>query len=290
MDQERRLDVGRIRMTWTEHPFFLPYAGDHLAGVITVPSMSPKAFAVFLQGLGAPRSHRYSLWSRIARDIAADQIASLRFDYRGMGDSTGGFVADLADPPVEESAAMIDHAASMLGVSRFAAVGNCMGVRVALGVGPERASCVGIGCIVHNWPKEILDGFGQTRPVRVRAAIESRLSHLAPTLGVAFARWSLGRKMTFIPEMRRAADEVETLLLFVGPEGVGRALERAASRLGRRPPVTQVIPEDRMPGFQLSMKTQDIVANRIASWLRTVLLTPGPVAGEPQENSLQFSK
>src|SRR5256885_88632 len=97
-----------------------------------------------MQGLGAPRSHRYSLWTRIARTVAARGLASVRFDYRGMGDSTGTCIADLNQPPVKEAIEVVQRTVETIDVPRVAVVGNCMGARAALGLALNFDSCTGI--------------------------------------------------------------------------------------------------------------------------------------------------
>lgn len=73
-------------------PFVFPCQGEALVGVLHRPAL-PAARGVVIV-VGGPQyrvgSHRQFLL--LARDLAEAGIASLRFDHRGMGDSTGAFV------------------------------------------------------------------------------------------------------------------------------------------------------------------------------------------------------
>jgi alpha-beta hydrolase superfamily lysophospholipase len=70
-----------------EFPFFVPYEDQFLAGTLTVPDRDPEALVLLLAGTGAPRSHRFQLWTRTARGLAEHGLASVRLDYRGIGAS-----------------------------------------------------------------------------------------------------------------------------------------------------------------------------------------------------------
>jgi exosortase A-associated hydrolase 1 len=63
--------------------------GEHLIGIIAAPE-EPKSLGVVIV-VGGPQyragSHRQ--FTALARRVAASGFAALRFDYRGMGDSTG---------------------------------------------------------------------------------------------------------------------------------------------------------------------------------------------------------
>ncbi len=77
-------------MSVVETPLLLPLAGDTLVGVSSEPAQATGRVGVVIV-VGGPQfrvgSHR--LFVRLARALAAGGYPTLRFDVRGMGDSTG---------------------------------------------------------------------------------------------------------------------------------------------------------------------------------------------------------
>ena len=89
-------------MTWTERAVAFDCAGDKLVGILCGPE-SPASGATPRHGLDAPsflgvvivvggpqyRAGSHRQFTLMARALAAAGYPVLRFDYRGMGDSTG---------------------------------------------------------------------------------------------------------------------------------------------------------------------------------------------------------
>ncbi len=75
-----------------ERPLLFDCAGERLVGILH-PAAGPAKDVGMLLVVGGPQyrvgSHRQFVL--LARDLAATGIPVLRFDYRGMGDSEGGF-------------------------------------------------------------------------------------------------------------------------------------------------------------------------------------------------------
>jgi pimeloyl-ACP methyl ester carboxylesterase len=146
-----------------EYPVFVPLDGEHLGATITVPDVEPRGLVLLLTGTGAPRSHRFQMWSRVARGLAGHGLASVRVDRLGIGDSTGRlFASVMGDQSLLSQALTVARfAMQATGTERLAVVGNCSGSRIALGVAEEVPQCQGAVCILPR----ILEPSGVNRMV-----------------------------------------------------------------------------------------------------------------------------
>jgi len=78
-------------MRFRESAHFFDCAGDSLLGIVSVPEAGEQATTGVLIVVGGPQyrvgSHRQ--FALLARGLADGGVPCMRFDYRGMGDSTG---------------------------------------------------------------------------------------------------------------------------------------------------------------------------------------------------------
>ena len=104
-------------------------AGNSLVGMVTTPAQQvPATVACLMFNMGA--NHRVGprrINVKLAHELAAHGMASLRFDLGGVGDS------DAFDSAHDLQAAM-DLLESMLGIRQFVIVGMCSGVEHAVSV------------------------------------------------------------------------------------------------------------------------------------------------------------
>ncbi len=274
-----------------EYPIFVEHEGEHVAAVVTTPASSPRALVLLLQGLGAPRSHRYRLWTRTARALAERDIASVRLDYPEMGDSTGTYPLSLLSPPVEEAMRVAGVAADALGVSTFGIAGNCLGGRTALGLADRLAGCQSIVSILPDSIEDVLQKEGATASRRAAR----RLHRMAPRRLLHRVRRSLrsgpptgkrsraktrapnAARMRLIPEVSSALRTSKLLFLHLGSEEQGRQLARCLDdELGQRGmdrarAVVETIPATNLIGMRLPLPVQPQVIDAIVDWMDRTL-------------------
>ncbi|HEY7401559.1 MAG TPA: alpha/beta fold hydrolase [Actinomycetota bacterium] len=255
-----------------EFPIYVPLDGDHIAAVVTVPEERPRGMVALLQGLGSGRSHRYQLWTRAAHELADRGIASVRMDYREMGDSTGLISGTLNDPPVEEILEVIRVGLRALDLPTCAVVGNCMGGRAALRVAQELGDCEAVGVIVTDNPQNYV---GRAREAAMHASKAKRLARKIER------RITRGRRhherhehipIQWIPEIPATLGVHPMLLMYVGPERFARPLQVDATALIRstKTPATmisfQTIVADTLH-LDFPIEVQAELLDRVVRWL-----------------------
>ena len=76
-------------MNWQVQPVIFKCEGSRLIGVVTRPERPHKTGVVVVVGGPQYRAGSHRQFTLLARELAQNSIASIRFDYRGMGDSEG---------------------------------------------------------------------------------------------------------------------------------------------------------------------------------------------------------
>lgn len=75
--------------SWREQPVVFECDGDSLIGIIDHPERPIETGVVIIVGGPQYRAGSHRQFTLLARQLAEQGIASIRFDYRGMGDSEG---------------------------------------------------------------------------------------------------------------------------------------------------------------------------------------------------------
>ncbi len=121
-----------MTLPYLEYPTYFPAGEETLFGILTEPVGDPNGVNVLtLCGGGwIPGSHRGSMWVRLGREYAEAGYRSFRFDYHGVGESTGDVRFDMNLPLIKDARAALSTLAD--GSSgRSVVVGTCFGGRTA---------------------------------------------------------------------------------------------------------------------------------------------------------------
>lgn len=93
-----------------ERPAFIDHEGAQLYVVHHQPVQVLKGVVVLAGPMGAERSTAYLSWVRWARTLAHNGFACYRFDYRGIGESSGAFTEQSFATWADDLRAVVDLA------------------------------------------------------------------------------------------------------------------------------------------------------------------------------------
>lgn len=118
----------------SETPVFFQAGNETLFGILTRPATDAADTAVVLlrggnQGTSAGRN---GVSARLCRRLAHEGYYAFRFDYRGVGESTGTVERFRLDRPFGKDLEGAVRCLEDEGIERFALIGQCFGARTAL--------------------------------------------------------------------------------------------------------------------------------------------------------------
>jgi pimeloyl-ACP methyl ester carboxylesterase len=149
----------------SEYPVTFQAKENTLVGILTVPRARVRDTAVVLTTGGAyiPSANRNRLSVRMAQQLAAEGFHVLRFDYHGVGESTGDIDGYRLDQPFADD---LEAAVAWLrdaGLGRFVLVGSCFGARTILATAERITGLVG-AVLISTPPRDF--EMGDNLPVR----------------------------------------------------------------------------------------------------------------------------
>jgi pimeloyl-ACP methyl ester carboxylesterase len=119
-----------------EVPVFFQAGEEMLFGIFTEPFDARGIAVIHARGGGqVPSCGRNGTTARLCRRLAGDGYHTLRFDYRGVGESTGSVTTFRHDQPFVSD---LEGGIAWLrarGIERFVVIGQCFGARTALAEG-----------------------------------------------------------------------------------------------------------------------------------------------------------
>jgi pimeloyl-ACP methyl ester carboxylesterase len=120
--------------------------GETLAGIVTRPVGNALGVGVIILSGGANTTsmgpRRFSV--RLARFLSERGFHTLRFDYHGLGESTGVMPVYRLDTPFVQDLTGAISVLDDLGLRRFILVGKCIGARTALAKATELPGLEGL--------------------------------------------------------------------------------------------------------------------------------------------------
>jgi alpha/beta superfamily hydrolase len=147
--------VSAVATSREERPVFFPAAGEDLFGIITEPTAKSNGIGLVLVPGGiAGAPNRNGLSVRIARRIASLGYHTLRFDYHGVGESSGEIESYRLDQPFVDDVLAAVRCLDDHGVQEIALAGTCFGARTALAAAdriPQLRGVVLLAPPVHDF-------------------------------------------------------------------------------------------------------------------------------------------
>jgi len=260
-----------------EFPVFVPFESEYVSATIAVPDEAPRGLVLLLTGTGAPRSHRFQLWTRVARALGERGLASVRLDYLGIGDSTGSTreVALQGTTHIRTAQAIARFSLEVLGCDRMAVAGNCSGATTALSVAADMPECTGAVCIltrvlnpspvnriVINARRSKVAAFVRSNPLLDRLAEPFRGRKGKPSSGVAepFGR-ALSRSRLLFLYSEVDTDAYNEKAMAYLKQMLAELPEKDRARFDLR-----ILPVGPLSGFE-SLEVQRSVIETTVAWL-----------------------
>lgn len=99
---------------------------------------------VMFHGFTGDKCEKHFLLSRLSRNVVAEGVATLRFDFGGSGDSDGEFIDMTPLTEVEDGISILQYGASLreIDVSRVGLFGFSLGGFVATNVAARKQECL----------------------------------------------------------------------------------------------------------------------------------------------------
>ncbi len=136
---------------FTERGLVFDCEGQQLVGVLADPALPARTGIVIVVGGPQVRAGAHRMFVQLARAWAATGIAVLRFDLRGMGDSTGEPAGVLGVEP-DIAAAVKTLRDQVPGVQRLALCGLCDGATATALYAPAADGDAPLAlCLINPW-------------------------------------------------------------------------------------------------------------------------------------------
>ena len=113
-----------------ERELEIPVGNENILGTVHVPIGSGDKCIVMCHGLLASRMSPKAIL--LSRALEAAGYHSLRFDFRGCGDSSGQFGDSIPSQRMIDLSSVLDHVGNNIGISKFGLFGSSLGAYLSL--------------------------------------------------------------------------------------------------------------------------------------------------------------
>lgn len=143
--------------------------GEQLTGVWSEPEGGAErlpATLITLHGWGGYRIGPHRMMVKLCRALAGAGVASLRFDFRGRGDSTGDEKDATLDTMIEDACRAVEFVRSRTPENRITLCGICSGSNVAVGAATlktEVRDLILLSCLPFIPQKKAAEKLARTR-------------------------------------------------------------------------------------------------------------------------------
>lgn len=139
-------DVTEVASSLQETPVFIPHGSEEQFAVVTEPTGDSNGIALVITSSGhwTTTVGTNRTFVRLARRLAGLGFTTVRFDYLGVGESSGGGRAyQLEELFTADVDAVVDWLRAR-GIRRFAFMGACYGARLAMDAAARTEGVVGV--------------------------------------------------------------------------------------------------------------------------------------------------
>jgi alpha/beta superfamily hydrolase len=249
-----------------EYPVFVPAGDERVSATITVPDAQPRGLVMLMPGGGgAPRSHRYSMFTKMARALAERGVASVRMDWKGVGDSTGKTRYSFNALPADDAVTVARFALEATGTSVFGMAGNCGGARTTLLVVPRVPEA---RSAVLMMLKPLTGVRNRKEGVKKFKLAMRRVPRLGPMLRRAYWALRWRRANPVLDRVRELPQETDLLFLEATTVKIGKLPSFVAglqTKNGHRRLDLRELPGGSTRGFH-SLERQDFVLEALVDW------------------------
>lgn len=182
-----------------ERALAFPCHGDDLYGVLSLPVVPGTRGVLVVVGGPQYRAGSHRQFTLLARSLAQDGIPSMRFDYRGMGDSDGA-EQSFSDAEDDIRAAIDAFCSAVPGLRDIVLWGLCDGASAAMMYAPSDARVRGV-VLLNPWVRTA-DGLARTT---LRHYYRERLIDRAFWSRVLRGQFNYRRSLTSMYQLVRTA-------------------------------------------------------------------------------------